>query len=111
MSSFPRRGEIFWVKLDPTVGSEINKIRPAVIISNDVGNEFSRRVIVAPVTSNAAKVYPFEVAVEIKNREGKILLDQIRSVDKVRLSKKLGFCGDEALAAVDKVLKRVLDLR
>lgn len=60
--SFPRRGEVYWVNLDPTVGSEIAKTRPAVIISNDVGNQYADRVIVAPISSSGmSRVYPFEV--------------------------------------------------
>ncbi len=93
--SVPLRGEIFWVNLDPTIGSEIAKTRPAVVISNNVGNQFADRVIVAPITSaNVAKLYPFEVKVEAGEagvaKPGKILLDQIRTVDKSRLVKKLG---------------------
>lgn len=58
----PRRGEIYWVNLDPTVGSEIAKTRPALIISNDIGNQYADRVIVAPISSGSVKkVYPFEV--------------------------------------------------
>ena len=59
---FPQRGEIYWVSLDPTIGSEIAKTRPALIISNDIGNQHADRVIVAPIsTANVSKVYPFEV--------------------------------------------------
>ena len=62
MLSFPRRGEIWWVALDPVVGSKIAKTRPALIISNDVGNRYSRRVVVASISSgNVDRVYPFEV--------------------------------------------------
>ena len=58
MTKLPKHGEIYWVDLDPTIGSEINKIRPAVIISKDTGNEYGQRVIVAPITSTVKKVYP-----------------------------------------------------
>ena len=60
MSRFPKRGEVYWVKLDPTVGSETKKTRPGVVVSNDSGNEYSSRVILAPITSQSKKVYPFE---------------------------------------------------
>ncbi len=88
--SFPRRGEVYWVQLDPTIGTEIAKTRPAVIISNDIGNEYSARVIVAAVTSqHLDRIYPFEVLVEAGEgglaQRSKVLLDQIRSVDKRRL--------------------------
>ncbi len=62
--NFPQRGEIYWVNLDPTIGTEIDKTRPALIISNDIGNQYSDRVIVAPTTSqNIGRVYPFEVLI------------------------------------------------
>ncbi len=110
MSKFPKRGEIYWVKLDPTVGSEINKTRPALVVSNDSGNEYGQRVIVAPITSSVKKVYPFEVKLEIEQREGKALLDQLRSVDKQRLSKKLSTLDYETMQLVNKALKIALDL-
>ena len=93
--SYPQRGEIYWVSLDPTIGSEIAKTRPAVVVSNNIGNQHADRVIVAPLTTgNVSKIYPFEVKLE--GGEGgvaqtsKILLDQIRTVDKARLGARLG---------------------
>ena len=105
--SFPLRGEIFWVNLDPTVGSEIAKTRPAVIISNDVGNQYADRVIVAPITSaNVAKLYPFEVNVEAGEagvaKPGKILLDQIR---KRRLGAKLGMLSRARIEEVNRAIR------
>ena len=62
--SFPRRGEIYWVSLDPTVGTEIAKTRRALVISNDIGNQHADRVIVAPLTSGGIdRTYPFEVLI------------------------------------------------
>jgi mRNA interferase MazF len=110
MIKFPKRGEIYWVNLDPTIGSEINKVRPALVVSNDSGNEYSHRVIVAPITSSVKKVYPFEVKLEIEKKDGKVLLDQLRSVDKQRLSKKLTALDYETMQLVNKALKIVLDL-
>ena len=110
MTKFPKRGEIYWVNLDPTVGSEINKTRPALVVSNDNGNEYGQRIIVAPITSSVKKVYPFEVKLKIGEKEGKILLDQLRSIDKQRLSKKLYFLDYEMMQLVNKALKIALDL-
>jgi mRNA interferase MazF len=110
MIKFAKRGEIYWVNLDPTIGSEINKIRPALIVSNDNGNEYGQRVIVAPITSSVKKVYPFEVKVDVEKKSGKVLLDQLRSVDKQRLSKKLSALDYETMKLVNKALKIVLDL-
>ena len=108
--SSPLRGEVFWVNLDPTVGSEIAKTRPAVVISNNVGNQFADRVIVAPITSaNAAKLYPFEVKVEAGEvglvQPGKILLDQIRTVDKKRLGVKLGMLPSPRVEEVNRAIR------
>lgn len=110
MKKIPKRGEVYWVKLDPTTGSEIAKTRPALVISNNAGNEASRRIIVAPITSNCAKIFPFEVFIVVKDKEGKILLDQIRTVDKVRLGAKISSCQKDIMDAVDEALKIVLAL-
>lgn len=110
MINFPKRGEVYWVNLDPTIGSEINKIRPALVISNDSGNEYSKRLIVAPITSSVKKIYPFEVKIEIGSQEGKVLLDQLRSIDKQRLSKKMSILDYQTMQLVNKALKVALDL-
>lgn len=108
--TFPRRGEIYWVDLDPAIGSEIAKTRPAVIISNDIGNQYSARVIVAPVTSGGrARVYPFEVLVQAGEsglaQDSKVLLDQIRTVDKARLRQRIGALPTVRLLAVDQAIR------
>lgn len=83
-----RRGDIFWVDFDPSKATEVKKTRPAVICSHDLLNENSTRIIVAPVTSNLKKVYSFEYAIKESLINGKVMLDQIRSIDKSRLGKK-----------------------
>lgn len=110
MKGYPLRGEMYWLNLDPTVGSEITKTRPAVIISNNEGNEISKRVIIAPITSRAEKIFPFEVAIEVNGKKGKILLDQVRTIDKIRLGKRIGICEFEVLCLIDEALKIVLSL-
>jgi mRNA interferase MazF len=108
--TFPRRGEAFWVNLDPTVGTEIAKTRPAVIVSNDIGNQHSARVIVAPVTSRGrAKIYPFEVAMPVGeaglDRDSMILLDQIRTVDKRRLGRRIGALSKARIVELDRAIR------
>lgn len=110
MKTFPKRGEIYWVKLDPTTGTEIAKTRPALIVSNNAGNEVSKRIIVAPITSSISKIFPFEVPIIIKDKKGKILLDQIRTIDKIRLGAKISNCEKDTMNAVDEALKIVLSL-
>lgn len=111
--SNPQRGEIYWVKLDPTVGSEISKTRPALIISNDVGNQYAEWVIVAPISSgNTDKIYPFEVLLPAGeaglDKASKVLLDQIRTIDKQRLSNKIGVLTSERMDEVNRAIRRSL---
>src|ERR671927_430724 len=91
----PQRGEVYWANLDPVIGSEIAKTRPALIISNNIGNEYADRVIVAPISSGGlGKIYPFEVHLQSGEaglaRASKVLLDQIRTLDKSRLGSLIG---------------------
>jgi mRNA interferase MazF len=88
-SSPVKRGDVYWVNLDPTVGSEIQKTRPALVISPDDMNAVLPRVIVAPITSKGQPL-GCRPQVELQGRPSRILLDQIRCVDKIRLTGKLG---------------------
>ena len=113
--TFPRRGEIYWVALDPTVGSEIAKTRPGLIISNDIGNEHSARVIIAPISSgNTGRVYPFEVLVPAGEGgladTSKVLLDQIRTVDKARLGRQIGSLPAACMAAIARAIRLSLSV-
>jgi len=83
------RFDVYLVNLDPTVGSEIRKARPCLVISPDEMNRFIATVIVAPMTTRA-RDYPTRVACTFKGKHGQVVLDQIRTIDKVRLVKKLG---------------------
>ena len=83
------RFEVFLMNLDPTIGSEIQKTRPCLIISPNEMNNYIAMVIVAPMTTKG-HAYPSRVACHFKGRDGQIVLDQIRTVDKLRLVKKLG---------------------
>ena len=84
-----KRGEVYWVNLDPTVGSEIKKTRPALIISPDDMNSILPRVIVAPITSKG-QTLGCRPELQFNGKPARILLDQIRSVDQQRLGNKLG---------------------
>jgi mRNA interferase MazF len=113
--TFPLRGEVYWVRLDPTVGTEMQKTRPGVIVSNDIGNELSARVIIAPVTSQGTqRVFPFEVLAHAGEagltEAGKIAIDQIRSVDKLRLGRRIGMLPQERIVEVDKAIRVTLSV-
>jgi len=77
-NNFPRRGDIYWVNLDPTLGSETKKTRPALILSNNIGNEISNIIILAPITSKVKNVYPFEIKISLDGKAGKVMLNQCR---------------------------------
>lgn len=95
-----KRFDIYLVKLNPTKGSEIKKTRPCVIISPDEMNDYINTVIVAPMTSTT-KPYPTRVNTIFQEKQGQIVLDQIRTVDKIRLVKKIGILD---LTSQDEVL-------
>lgn len=97
------RFEVYLVNLDPTVGSEIKKIRPCLIISPDEMNQHINTVIVAPMTTKS-RTYPSRVACRFQGKDGQVVLDQIRTVDKIRLVKRLGRIDPITQKAVLEVL-------
>ncbi|PIQ46389.1 MAG: MazF family transcriptional regulator [Deltaproteobacteria bacterium CG12_big_fil_rev_8_21_14_0_65_43_10] len=108
------RGDVFLVNFDPTVGAEVKKTRPAVIVSNNVNNDHSPLVSISPITSNVSKVYSFEVEIPtgiggLRTRS-KIMPNQTRAVDKIRLLKKMGHLPQEVMDKIDQTLKLHYDL-
>ncbi|QMT36826.1 type II toxin-antitoxin system PemK/MazF family toxin [Neisseria sp. Dent CA1/247] len=101
-----RRGEVFWVQLDPTVGSEIQKTRPCVIVSPSEIHDHLKTAIIAPLTS-AGRPAPFRVPVTFGDKDGLVLLDQIRVVDKRRLVKSMGHLSNEVLSDILSVLQEI----
>jgi mRNA interferase MazF len=97
------RFDVFLVNLEPTLGAEIHKTRPAVVVSPDEMNRHIRTVIVAPMTT-AGRPYPTRVPCRFKNRRGQVALDQIRTVDKMRLVQRLGALDARTAGAVLSVL-------
>ncbi len=98
-----KRFEIWLVNLDPTVGREIRKTRPCLIISPDVTNKYLDTVTAAPMTSTI-KTYPTRITCVFQKRQGQIVLDQIRTVDKIRLVKKLGIMDEKTAKVVSDLL-------
>ena len=106
MALVVKRFDVYLINLDPTVGSEIQKTRPCLVISPDEMNHHIRTVIVAPMTS-AGKDYPTRVSCTFRKKQGQIVLDQIRTLDKSRLFKKLGTIDSKAQLEVISTLQRM----
>jgi len=107
----PKRGDVYWVRLDPTDGKEINKTRPCLIVSSDIANQ-SELIVVAPITSNVERVLPrIEVQVKLKDRLGKVIPRQIRSIGKTkRLGDKIGSLSGEEMKLVDDAIRLILNV-
>ena len=110
-----KRGDIFYVNLDPTKGSEQAGIRPVLVIQNDVGNEYAPTVIIAPLTTKSfAKRYPTNVNLSKDTaglrEDSTVLLSQIRTIDKSRLERKLGHLSSATMQEVDEAIKVSLGL-
>jgi mRNA interferase MazF len=115
-AGFPRYGGIYEVNLDPVIGSETGKHRPALIVSNDINNEFSQTVTILPITGQPArKQYPFEVfvpqGVAGLTADSRIKANQIRTVDKRRLISFRGSLPSQYLPQVEKALRIHLNLK
>jgi len=98
---------IYWIDLDPTRGSEVNKTRPCVIISPDEMNRYIKTVIVVPLT-HTRKAYPSRVLCEVKGEKGAIMLDQIRTVDKLRIGALIDKLSLKEISAIKSVINQML---
>jgi mRNA interferase MazF len=105
-----KRGEVWWVNFDPSVGGEIQKQRPAVIVSNDAANRFLNRLQVVPMTSQIDRVYPSEAVVRVGRQQSKVMADQITTVSKQRLADRMGRLSGSDLAKVEHVVMIQLGL-
>ena len=106
-----RRGEVYWVDFDPARGGEIQKVRPAVIVSNNDSNRMLNRLQVVPLTSNTARVYPFEALVHVGGVPHKAMADQIRTVTKERVTNRMGVLPRADLIEVERAIRVQLGLR
>jgi mRNA interferase MazF len=104
-----RRGDIWLVNIDPTIGSEIKKTRPCLIVSPPEMHDYLRTVIVVPMTTGS-KPAPFRIPIAFQGKRGLILLDQIRTLDKIRLVKRLGVATERSLVVALRTLQEIFAL-
>lgn len=106
-----KRGEVWWVSFDPSLGGEVRKTRPAVVVSNNAANSVLNQVVVVPLTSQTANVYPSEALVQVEGRECKVMADQIMTASKKRLVNRMGALSYADLKAVEGAILLHLGIR
>ena len=105
------RGEIWWVNFDRSVGGEIRKKRPAVIVSNNAANKYLNRIQVVPLSSSVQRIYPSEAPVTFSGKNVKAMADQISTVSKIRLTRRAGAMSRNDMEKIEDVIKIQLGLR
>ena len=104
------RGEVWWINFEPSIGGEIRKQRPAIIVSNDAANHFLNRVQVVPITSNVDRLYPSEAYVTFRGKKCKAMADQITTVSKKRFINPAGSISKTEMECIGKAITTQLDL-
>lgn len=101
MATSIERGEVYWINFEPSLGGEIKKTRPAIVLSNNAANAHLNRVQVIPITSNTDRLYPGEAYVRLNTEKRKAMADQLTTVSKQRLGTKIGFLSEDDLGRVE----------
>ena len=105
-----KRGEVWWINFEPSVGGEIRKKRPAIIVSNNAANQFLNRVQVVPLTSSIGKLYPSEAYISLRGKKTKAMADQLVTVSKERLINQVGAISKTELEGLERAIMVQLDL-
>jgi len=108
--AFPRRGEIWWVRLDPTLGAEIRKTRPCLVLTTNIVNDHRRTVVVIPLSSAPTASPPIKVLLTCEGRPSVAVVDQIRAVTKERFLRRIEAVSTQQLRAVEDGLRAILEL-
>ncbi len=106
-----QRGGVWWVNFDPSVGQEVKKKRPAIIISNNTSNKYLKRYQVVPLSTQTGKLYPSEAIVKLAGKESKAMADQLTTVSELRFMNQAGSITQDELIEVERIIKLQLDLR
>jgi mRNA interferase MazF len=106
-----KRGDVWWVSFGPSVGGEVQKTRPAVIVSNNAANAVLNRVVVVPLTSRTGKVYPSEALVQVEGREAKAMANQITTAARERLQNRMGVLSSSDVKAIEAAILLHLGIR
>lgn len=105
-----KRGEVWWVDFEPAVGSEIQKKRPAIIVSNDAFNRHATRLQVVPLTTNVARLYPSEAYVTLRGQKRKAMTDQLQTASKLRFGALIGRLSHSDMQEVERAMRIQLGL-
>ena len=106
-----KRGNVYWLAFDPSVGGEIQKTRPAVIVSNDAANAALNRVLVVPISSQTARLYPGEALIQLEGQQRKAMADQLTTASKLRVKKLIGAVSPEDMSRIERAILLQLGIK